>query len=386
MFCSIKGEQETIVILDGGFGTTIEDFGADVGSTPLWSAESISKAPELIVKTHLAFLRAGAEIILTSTYQCHPDAFRRAGYSHDEALSTMHKSVELAVEARNLFYLERRRESGEESRKIKIALSLGPFGAGIVPGQEYEAIYPPPYGPKAFSPTGDNINTFYVGQEDEEQRSVNALTEFHLERLQQFSHNRAIWDSVDLIAFETIPLLREVRAIKSAMAQLGEEYAKPWWISLVFLGGIFPEGRRDNPGVKLTVGDVVQGICEPGTGTNMSRMMGLGFNCVNMRFLRDLTTQMTDAIRSYWDYDLPKPWLFLYPNGGGTYDPVSRTWGATECFPAQELFELAESTSPGVQDSVWQGVVVGGCCKSRPDDIRVLANEKRLRCRQTLAQ
>ena len=36
-------------------------------STPLWSAKPIEDDPEVIIAAHLAFLRAGADIILTST-------------------------------------------------------------------------------------------------------------------------------------------------------------------------------------------------------------------------------------------------------------------------------------------------------------------------------
>ncbi len=49
-------------------GTTLEDvFHKDI-STPLWSAKPIEDDPEVIIAAHLAFLRAGADVILTSTY------------------------------------------------------------------------------------------------------------------------------------------------------------------------------------------------------------------------------------------------------------------------------------------------------------------------------
>ena len=50
-------------------GSTLEDtFKQNITRTPLWSAKPVQESPELIVGAHLAFLRAGAEIILTSTY------------------------------------------------------------------------------------------------------------------------------------------------------------------------------------------------------------------------------------------------------------------------------------------------------------------------------
>jgi len=48
-------------------GTTLETiFHQDI-SSPLWSAKPIDENPQIIVEAHLAFLRAGARVILTST-------------------------------------------------------------------------------------------------------------------------------------------------------------------------------------------------------------------------------------------------------------------------------------------------------------------------------
>ena len=52
-------------------GSILEDtFKQNISHTPLWSAKPVEENPGLIVNAHLAFLRAGAEIILTSTYVC----------------------------------------------------------------------------------------------------------------------------------------------------------------------------------------------------------------------------------------------------------------------------------------------------------------------------
>ena len=48
-------------------GTTLEDlFHKDI-SHALWSAKPIDEDPEVIIAAHLAFLRAGANVILTAT-------------------------------------------------------------------------------------------------------------------------------------------------------------------------------------------------------------------------------------------------------------------------------------------------------------------------------
>lgn len=49
-------------------GTTLEDiFHVDISHTPLWSAKAVVEEPETIIQAHLAFLRAGARVLLTST-------------------------------------------------------------------------------------------------------------------------------------------------------------------------------------------------------------------------------------------------------------------------------------------------------------------------------
>jgi homocysteine S-methyltransferase len=75
-------------------------------------------------------LDAGAEIITTCTYQASFEGFQRAGYSEKDAVELMLKGVELADEAR--------RDYQEKTGKsIKVALSLGCYGAILANGAEY---------------------------------------------------------------------------------------------------------------------------------------------------------------------------------------------------------------------------------------------------------
>ncbi|KAF5337670.1 hypothetical protein D9758_013029 [Tetrapyrgos nigripes] len=200
--------ENKTVILDGGFGTTLEStFHLDISNTPLWSAKAVMEEPDVIVQAHLGFLRAGSDVILTSTYQCSYHTFERAGYSVAEARRIFIKSVELALEARKRFYEE---NNGTSCRTIRIALSLGSFGAALSPAQEFDGYYPPPYGPVGFSPDGNNINAFGDADDELERKAVEALTNFHLERLLICFEERSVWDGIDCIAFETVPLLREI--------------------------------------------------------------------------------------------------------------------------------------------------------------------------------
>lgn len=61
----------TLTVLDGGMGHELRRMGAPF-SRPLWSAEALIKSPEDVIKAHLAFIAAGAEIITVNSYACVP--------------------------------------------------------------------------------------------------------------------------------------------------------------------------------------------------------------------------------------------------------------------------------------------------------------------------
>ena len=45
--------SERIFTLDGGLGSTLEDYGYDVEKDPLWSAKMLDKNPLAIVKVRV---------------------------------------------------------------------------------------------------------------------------------------------------------------------------------------------------------------------------------------------------------------------------------------------------------------------------------------------
>lgn len=260
----------------------------------------------------------------------------------------MLKSVSLAAEARSRF----------QTDGVKVALSLGPYGAICVPAREFDGIYPPPYGPP------NNINTFGPGEEELDEKAIRALSEFHLTRLLVFATHSPTWKKIDCIAFETIPLLREITAIRRAVRALYEQNPaverKPWWISTVYPDGRFPQGCE--------IGQVVDTALREGDG---ERPDGLGVNCTSTNLLADVLSKFTLALPSNLT-----PWLVAYPNGGDVYDPVAREWtagtGAKGDGWATELVNIVENYTSG---DVWGGVIVGGCCRTGPKEISALASK-----------
>ncbi|KAK9903790.1 hypothetical protein M0R45_000900 [Rubus argutus] len=77
--------------------------GAAINDT-LWSAVCLIKDPGLIKRVHLEYLEAGADILVTSSYQATIPGFLSKGLSIEEGELLLKKSVALAVEARNSFW------------------------------------------------------------------------------------------------------------------------------------------------------------------------------------------------------------------------------------------------------------------------------------------
>lgn len=86
------------LIIDGGLSNVLEDFGCDLNNE-LWVANILTTNPEAIIKTHLAYLEAGAQIISTSSYQATIPGFMKLGFTESESEMLIIKSVELASTA-----------------------------------------------------------------------------------------------------------------------------------------------------------------------------------------------------------------------------------------------------------------------------------------------
>jgi S-methylmethionine-dependent homocysteine/selenocysteine methylase len=102
------------VRLDGGLSTALEELGADIADE-LWTARVLRDQPELVLAAHRAFVDAGAEIVISASYQA---PFELLGRSVDVA-----------------------REAG-----VLVAASVAPYGALLAGGQEYTGDYEVPDG------------------------------------------------------------------------------------------------------------------------------------------------------------------------------------------------------------------------------------------------
>ncbi|WP_225993495.1 homocysteine S-methyltransferase [Actinomadura rudentiformis] len=194
--------DQGVVVLDGGLATQLEAQGHDL-SDQLWSARLLADAPEAVVDAHLAFFRAGAQVVTTASYQATFEGFAAHGLTAEQTAELLRRSVTLAATAR-----ERRHDEGD-GRPLWIAASVGPYGAMLADGSEYRGRY---------------------GQ------SVAELTRFHRPRLEVLAEAGA-----DVLALETVPDIDEAAALMAAIDGLG----KPAWLSYTI------EGDRTRAGQPL---------------------------------------------------------------------------------------------------------------------------------------
>jgi len=110
----VRGE---VLLLDGAMGTELEARGVTT-SLPLWSAQALLSAPDVVRAIHEENARAGADILTTATFRTTPRTMRRAGRPEAEAETLARLAVALARDARG------RAGSG---RAIAIAGALAPL-------------------------------------------------------------------------------------------------------------------------------------------------------------------------------------------------------------------------------------------------------------------
>ena len=309
----------------------------------------------------------------------------------------MRSSITLAAEARSRFATEAR----VPIDRIKIALSLAAYGASLPLPHEFDGYYPPPYGPKAYvyspDPTSPNRNAYRADESTQEAESEDALTAFHLERLRVYASDKETWRAVDAIAFETIPLAREVKAIRRAVATLEDELApgerKPWWVCTVYPEGEFPEEHAGLGGRKLRTKDVLAAYFDDvptaatagaHKGARYAVPDAFGINCTAMVDVADVVATAGDTLAgtSATRINGGRPWLVLKPNGGQTYNMDTREWGwqggETRLQGDEWARQLSEIVRSADVKGVWGGILVGGCCKVGEEELRLLSKALQL--------
>ena len=255
--------KKRVLILDGAFASELERRGLCLADE-LWSARALLDYPELVRAVHLDYLRAGAEIITTASYQATLEGFCRKGAAREKAAELIRRSVRLAREAAALYQSE-----NPAAAPPLIAASLGPYGACLADGSEYRGGY---------------------GLTKEELRL------FHRERLRLLAEAHP-----DIIAFETLPSLLEAEAL---VEELRTHPQLSCWLSFSCR-----DGRRISDGTPLA-------LCAARLAA-APQVAALGVNCTAPEFITPLIRQIRQETK--------KP-VIVYPNSGETYDTESGRW------------------------------------------------------------
>ena len=274
---------------------------------------------------------------------------------------------------------------------VEVVLSIGPYGAILYPAQEYTGIYPPPYGLQSSQDVPPS-NSFL--DPNDEYAAEFALVTFHLDRIRIFSSDQELWSRIRYIAFETIPLITEIRAARKVMGQLRVEGKdKPFWITSAFPHGQHPQVTHN--GQKATVEDILRAALgsksEPPLEGNGHEGLGppadgVGFNCTNPKYISSLSDQFTTgliALQQQGVVDRDNPTMFvMYPDGGMVWDPVTRKWSSGKPRPtswAKQVMTIVRSveraTTTDSGRKVWEKVIVGGCCNAGYEEIAALRRQ-----------
>jgi len=252
-----------IRVLDGGMASELEYQGASIDG-PLWSAHVLEAAPEKVVAVHRAYIEAGAQCILTASYQVSRMGYVEYGLTVEQADAALLRSVELARAVCSEF----------PDRRIVVAASLGPYGAALHNGAEYHGNY---------------------------DCSHADLVEFHRERIRVLADRTAGRLASDVLAFETLPSLDEALAIGEAL--------EPW----PELAAWFCFTCRDEQ--RIAHGEQ---ISECATAVaRFPQTAAIGVNCTPPALIRELIGELRGATN--------QP-IIVYPNSGEEWDAKNRCW------------------------------------------------------------
>lgn len=251
------------LLLDGGLSNQLESQGCNLNQS-LWTAAMLKSNPEAIIEAHLAYLEAGANCIITSSYQATISGFAKLGIDKEEAASLILKSVELATRAKNIFH-----EKNPDKVQALVAASIGPYGAFLADGSEYRGNY---------------------GVSDKE------LKDFHSSRIQILDSSEA-----DILACETIPSYQEGRLLADMLLNC----KKKSWMTFSCKDGI-----HINDGTPIA--ECMQLL------NHHPNIFALGVNCTKPSYISSLIKIIKASCGDKK--------IVVYPNSGEIYNAIAKTW------------------------------------------------------------
>ena len=286
-----------IKLLDGSMSFPMEQLGYNL-KNKLWTGMALISDPDIIKNIHKDYINAGADYISTSTYQVSYDRLQNMGYQSSEIKKVFQKSVDLVKEAI--------KESGSK-KEIKIVGSFGPFASYDPNASEYVGKY---------NSTDDEIKNFHLN-------NINIIEETDL----------------DIILYETIPCLREIKILSKILSQTNKEI----WISITCNENIeFRDGSSFKEACKII--------------SQIEQITTMGINCFSPLLVEK-------ALKELKKYSNKK--TLVYPNSGEKYNPKDKYWSGKNEFN-NLMIKNWLSLSPDI---------IGGCCRVGYNNIKKMREE-----------
>lgn len=314
---SLKMTSKRIIVIDGGFSTQLATH---VGQTtldkdPLWSSRYNATNPNAVIETHLDFLKAGADCILTNTYQASIEGYMDfLNLSEEDSIKLIKTAVELAKLARTRYLAEK---IENKTHKIPwVVGSIGPYGAHLHDGSEY---------------TGAYADTVPYAR----------IQKWHRQRI-----NAVLEAGVDALAIETIPCRKEAEALLELLTT--EHPTVRFWVSFQCKDGV-NTARGEN------FAETAAAIWSQARALKNPNLLAIGVNCLHpvhaVQLLKTVNERRPD------DDKIP---LIVYPNSGEIWD--NGVWkGEEDCVPLETY--VPQFVEYGVK-------FVGGCCRTTAQDIK----------------
>lgn len=311
-----------LYLVDGGFSSQVSKHVGEEHVTekdnPLWSAVFLHTEKEAVINTHRDYVRAGCDIVTTNTYQASIEGFEQhLSLTEIQSAQLISDAVKYVREA----ILLEQKNNGTLNRNVRIAGSLGPYGAFLHDGSEYR---------------GDYIETV----------TEKELIDYHKPRIEALLRG-----GIDILAVETLPAKEEA----FVLAELIKEYPTlKAWISF---------SCKDEE--HTSHGDKFGLVAKEVFGKNPNQLLAVGMNCLAPHFVEPLVLSAGNNVP-----------LLCCPNSGETFDSVQRLWLYKDSVPPVDTY-VPRWLDTGVQ-------FVGGCCRTNADDMkkfRKIIDERLLRRR-----
>jgi S-methylmethionine-dependent homocysteine/selenocysteine methylase len=259
--------RSPFTVIDGGLSTALEEAGHSL-TDALWTARFLADDPQAIVDAHRAYLRAGADVLITSSYQASVAGFVAAGHSADAARHLIASSTDLARRAVAAHATEVHLTAASMPL---VAASVGPFGATLHDGSEYHGRYA---------------------------ASWSEVRRFHAERLAILAES-----GPDLLAVETLPSVAEAEIVVEALAEHPDLTA---WITF---------SCRD--AATTCHGEPIE--VAAAAIVSSDQVVAVGVNCTAPEHVAALLRSVSAAVPEGFP-------LVAYPNHGRAWDAASGCW------------------------------------------------------------